>query len=191
MKSELWSRGVPTPLGELTLVASPLGLRAVLWENEPESRIALRTAVTGAGHPVLAEAARQLDEYFRGERRTFDLPLDVVGTAFQLAAWAALREIPYGETRTYGEQAARLGDKRRARAVGMANHRNPVSIIVPCHRVIGSDGSLTGFAAGLEVKRFLLDHERRHGARREGRPRAVTRPGALCAVGESQSGTLN
>jgi methylated-DNA-[protein]-cysteine S-methyltransferase len=108
---------------------------------------------------VLAAAARQLEEYFAGERTAFELPLDLEGTRFQRAAWLALAEIPYGETVSYGEQARRLGRPHAVRAVGAANGRNPVPIVLPCHRVVGSDGSLTGFGGGLDVKRALLDHE--------------------------------
>ena len=104
---------------------------------------------------MIAEATRQLDEYFAGERTTFDVPLDPEGTDFQQAVWQVLRAIPYGETISYGEQARRLGDPRKARAVGAANGRNPISIIVPCHRVIGASGDLTGYAGGLDVKRSL------------------------------------
>jgi methylated-DNA-[protein]-cysteine S-methyltransferase len=113
------------------------------------------------GHPVIAAAIRQLGEYFDGERRNFDLPLDPAGTDFQQSAWVALRSIPYGTTVSYGEQAEQMGDKRKARAVGAANGRNPISIIVPCHRVVGSNGALTGFAGGIDTKRWLLSHERR------------------------------
>ena len=113
-----------------------------------------------AAAAILAAASDQLAEYFDGDRTEFDVPLDPVGTEFQQAAWTALRTIPYGETISYGEQAARVGDRRKARAVGAANGRNPISIIVPCHRVVGSNGSLTGFAGGLDNKAWLLDHER-------------------------------
>jgi methylated-DNA-[protein]-cysteine S-methyltransferase len=109
---------------------------------------------------VVATTVAQLTEYFDGERQEFDLPLDPIGTEFQQAAWSALRTIPYGTTVSYGEQAARMGDRRKARAVGAANGRNPISIVVPCHRVVGSNGSLTGFAGGLDTKAWLLDHER-------------------------------
>ena len=109
---------------------------------------------------VLEEATQQLDEYFAGVRTSFELQLDLHGTAFQLAAWNALAEIPFGETRSYAEQAERLGRPAAYRAVGAANGRNPVSIVLPCHRVLGSDGSLTGFAGGLDAKRGLLAHER-------------------------------
>ncbi len=111
-------------------------------------------------NPLLENAARQLDEYFAGTRRAFDLPLDPVGTEFQRSAWAELSKIPFGETISYGEQARRLGDANKSRAVGAANGRNPISIIVPCHRVVGANGALTGFAAGLDVKEWLLQHER-------------------------------
>ena len=105
-------------------------------------------------------AVEQLDDYFAGDRQDFDVPLDPVGTEFQRSAWEALRTIGYGSTISYGEQAARMGDRRKARAVGAANGRNPISIIVPCHRVVGANGALTGFAGGVETKAWLLDHER-------------------------------
>jgi methylated-DNA-[protein]-cysteine S-methyltransferase len=146
---------IATPVGEITLVGSDAGLRAVLFAREaiPDD------AVEGL-HPVLDEAAQQLGEWFAGERTTFDLPLDLTAaTAFQRRAWLALAEIPYGTTRSYGEQAGVLGMPRAARAVGAANGRNPLSIVLPCHRLIGASGALTGFSGGLEVKRALLDHE--------------------------------
>ena len=150
-----------SPVGELTLIASPRGLRAVLWPNELDEPERLPTADDGdpAAAVVLREAIIQLSEYFAGDRHEFDLPLDPVGTDFQQSAWMQLRQIPYGVTISYGEQARRLGDVRKSRAVGAANGRNPISIIVPCHRVIGANGSLTGFAAGLEAKSWLLRHE--------------------------------
>ena len=150
-----------TPVGELTLIASPRGLRAVLWPNELEEPGRLPTADDGdpVAAAVLREAITQLGEYFAGDRHEFDLQLDPVGTDFQQSAWMQLRLIPYGATISYGEQARRLGDVRKSRAVGAANGRNPISIIVPCHRVIGANGSLTGFAAGLEAKSWLLRHE--------------------------------
>lgn len=155
---------VETPIGPLTVVASERGLRAVLWPDEEIGRVRLAEPSAPTTGSAAAEnlqlAARQLAEYFDGDRMTFDVPLDPIGTAFQQTAWAALRTIPYGETISYGEQAARLGDRRKARAVGAANGRNPISIIVPCHRVVGSTGALTGFAGGLDTKRWLLDHER-------------------------------
>ena len=110
---------------------------------------------------MIVATVAQLDEYFAGEREEFDLPLDPVGTDFQQSAWMALRTIPYGTTVSYGEQAARMGDRRKARAVGAANGRNPISIVVPCHRVVASNGALTGFAGGIDTKAWLLDHEQR------------------------------
>ncbi len=154
-------RTVGSPIGPLHLTATAAGLRTLGWGDEP-----LRTLPSGPGADpaavaVLDRAEAQLAEYFAGERTEFDLPLDPAGTPFQLAAWEALRSIPYGATVSYGEQARRLGDARKARAVGAANGRNPIAIVVPCHRVVGADGSLTGFAGGLETKSWLLDHERR------------------------------
>ncbi len=109
---------------------------------------------------LLERASRQLEEYFAGKRKQFDLPLSLRGTEFQRQVWAALRDIPYGETRSYGQIAQAVGRPKAVRAVGMANHRNPISIIVPCHRVVGADGSLTGYGGGLENKKFLLALER-------------------------------
>ena len=159
--NDLSTTTMSTPVGELTLVASERGLRAVLWPNERPGRVQLGESTVGnaTADAVLAEAVRQLEEYFRGERRAFDLPLDPVGTEFQQQVWQVLRTIPYGQTISYGEQAARLGDKNKSRAVGAANGRNPISIIVPCHRVVGSTGKLTGFAAGVDTKDWLLRHE--------------------------------
>jgi methylated-DNA-[protein]-cysteine S-methyltransferase len=147
--------GVASPVGELTLVGGDAGLRAVLFAGEPAPPDAVE-----APHPVLEDAARQLREWFAGARTAFDLPLDLAAaTAFQRRAWLALAEIPYGTTRSYGEQARVLGAPRAARAVGAANGRNPLSIVLPCHRLVGADGALTGFSGGLEVKRALLAHE--------------------------------
>jgi methylated-DNA-[protein]-cysteine S-methyltransferase len=153
---------IESPVGELRLIASERGLRAILWGSEDAARItSIDDAELLEGRtPLLDEAVRQLDEYFAGTRREFDLPLDPLGTPFQQSAWMVLRTIPYGETISYGQQASRLGDPNKARAVGAANGKNPLSIVVPCHRVIGSGGQLTGFAAGLDVKSWLLDHER-------------------------------
>jgi methylated-DNA-[protein]-cysteine S-methyltransferase len=110
--------------------------------------------------PLIKKAAKQLDEYFNKKRQNFDLPLILHGTDFQVKAWKALQKIPYGETRSYGEQAAVIGNPKACRAVGMANNRNPIAIIIPCHRVIGHDGSLTGYGGGLKLKQKLLDLER-------------------------------
>ena len=149
---------MPSPLGMLTLVGSDAGLRAVVWPGDRVGRVPLGPTDEGDA-PVLAETRRQLDEYFAGDRRQFDLPLDLVGSEFQVAVWRSLADIPYGTTATYGEQAARLGKPAAVRAVGAANGRNPVSIVLPCHRVVGADGSLTGFAGGHAAQRWLLDHE--------------------------------
>jgi methylated-DNA-[protein]-cysteine S-methyltransferase len=152
---------IASPVGTLTVVAADQGVRAVLWPNDRPSRVPISGTKAASGHPILEQARRELGEYFAGTRTMFDVPLDPVGTDFQQQAWIALRSITFGTTVSYGEQAARMGDKRKARAVGAANGKNPISIIVPCHRVVGSDGSLTGFAGGVETKRFLIDHERR------------------------------
>ena len=164
---DLLSTSFDSPVGALTLVAGERGLRAVLWPDEPAARVVLpgtrplSAAENGTrAAQVLADTAAQLREYFAGTRQQFDLPLDPVGTPFQQQVWEVLRSIPYGTTITYGEQARRLGSPTAVRAVGGANGRNPIGIIVPCHRVVGSDGSLTGFAGGVERKRWLLDFER-------------------------------
>lgn len=154
-------RTMPSPVGRLTLVAGQHGLAAVLWDGERAERVRLGPLALDPGHPVLAETERQLEAYFAGERRRFDLPLDFTGTAFQKTVWQALLTIPYGETRSYGEIARQLGRPAASRAVGAANGRNPISIIAPCHRVVGSTGHLTGFGGGLAAKRWLLDLERR------------------------------
>jgi methylated-DNA-[protein]-cysteine S-methyltransferase len=149
-----------SPLGPLTLVAGN-GARAGLYMNGRAPDAADADAVSSADAAVLAEAARQLAEYFDGRRQVFDLPLALAGTAFQRRVWDALRGIGYGETASYGEIAGQIGQPTAARAVGLANGRNPVSIIVPCHRVVGSDGSLTGYGGGLDNKQHLLELERR------------------------------
>ena len=142
---------VSSPIGSLTLVASDRGLCAVNWGSVRAGR--------PSDNPVLRATATQLDEYFAGTRRVFDLPLDLRGTPFQNRTWRALAEIPYGATVSYGEQAGRLGIPRAARAVGAANGSNPLPIVLPCHRVIGANGALTGYGGGLDVKRWLLAHE--------------------------------
>lgn len=153
-----------SPVGTLSLVASERGLRAILWPldstEEQDQRVRLGGQIRRST-PVLDEAERQLDEYFAGTRLSFDLVLDLQGTDFQREVWTALADVKYGKTRTYGEQAARLGRPTATRAVASANGKNPLSIVLPCHRIIGANGSLTGFAGGLENKAFLLDHERR------------------------------
>ena len=153
---------IDSPVGPLRLIATESHLVAVLWPDDAEGRVRFVTDpvdVAAADHPILAAAADQLDEYFAGDRRSFDLPLDLRGTEFQQQVWRALAEIPFGETSTYGKQAAAIGRPRAIRAVGSANGRNPLSIVLPCHRIVGADGKLTGFAGGLDTKRWLLDHE--------------------------------
>lgn len=149
-----------SPVGELQLIASPAGLAAILWEGEDGARIGLRDTTDAADHPVLIETERQLEAYFAGTRRHFTLPLDFRGTDFQRAVWAALLDIPFGETRSYAEIARAIGRPAAVRAVGGANGRNPISIVAPCHRVVGTNGTLTGFAGGLAAKAYLLDLER-------------------------------
>lgn len=149
-----------SPVGRLTLVANERALVAILWENDPTGRVALSLATQNERNQILIEAKRQLTEYFNGERRVFDLPTEPSGTQFQQKVWMALREIPFGTTRSYGELARSIGSPKASRAVGAANGKNPLSIIVPCHRVIGSNGKLTGFAGGLETKARLLQLEK-------------------------------
>jgi methylated-DNA-[protein]-cysteine S-methyltransferase len=146
----------------LTLVASAQGLRAILWPNDDPRRVPAVADAKKGSNSVIESTTQQLDEYFAGTRHEFDVPLDVVGTEFQYSVWQVLQSIPYGETMSYGEQATVLGDPNKARAVGTANGRNPISIVVPCHRVIGANGSLTGFAGGMKAKKFLLDLEKKN-----------------------------
>lgn len=149
----------PSPVGRLKLVASEKGLAAILWEDDAPGRVKLGVMTERPDHPVLVETARQLRAYFDGELTEFTVPLDFVGSVFQKSVWAQLLAIPFGETRSYGEIAHRMGRPSASRAVGAANGRNPISIIAPCHRVIGSTGKLTGFAGGIGVKRTLLELE--------------------------------
>jgi methylated-DNA-[protein]-cysteine S-methyltransferase len=148
-----------SPVGKLKLVASDKGLAAILWENDNPRRVRLAELVEDEKHPVIRETERQLNEYFEGKRRSFSLALDMRGTRFQSDVWEALLAIPFGETRSYGQLAKQLGNPKATRAIGAANGRNPISIVVPCHRVIGSSGRLTGFAGGLDRKAHLLDLE--------------------------------
>jgi len=150
---------MPSPVGRLTLVATDDGLAAILWEHDRPRRVRLHLDVEDNGHPVLVETERQLAEYFAGRRTRFALRLDLSGTVFQRKVWNALLTIPFGETRSYAQIARQIGKPSAARAVGAANGRNPVSIVAPCHRVVGSTGALTGFAGGLEVKARLLKME--------------------------------
>ncbi|GJD57300.1 methylated-DNA--[protein]-cysteine S-methyltransferase [Methylobacterium dankookense] len=151
---------VASPVGALTVIASDRGLSAILWENDDPARVRLGPLVEDPSHPVLLETERQLAAYFAGTLKAFAVPLDFQGTAFQKSVWAALLTIPFGETRSYGDIARQIGRPGASRAVGAANGKNPISIIAPCHRVIGSAGALTGFAGGLDIKRHLLGLER-------------------------------
>lgn len=160
---ELVSRtrhAVGTPIGWLDCCAVDGAVTEIDFLGHDAPTVGGRTAPTG----VLAELEVQLGEYFDGTRREFDVPLAPAGTAFQHEAWTVLRSIPYAATITYAEQARRLGRPRAVRAVGGANARNPLPIVVPCHRVVGASGQLVGFAGGLDRKAWLLDHERRHGS---------------------------
>ena len=147
---------VASPVGKLTLVATDDGLAGILWEHERAGRVRLPIQSEDDAHPVLVETARQLAEYFAGRRTVFAVPLDLAGTVFQRKVWDALLTIPFGETRSYAQIARHIGHPAAARAVGAANGRNPVSIVAPCHRVIGAGGKLTGFAGGLQAKARLL-----------------------------------
>ncbi|GAA0733161.1 methylated-DNA--[protein]-cysteine S-methyltransferase [Sphingomonas japonica] len=155
----LAARRLSSPIGTLTLVARDAGLAAVLWPDDAPTRVPLGAMDDAADHPILDLAEAQLTEYFRGERTEFTVPLDFAGTAFQRQVWAALLTIPFGQTRSYAAIAAQIGRPTATRAVGAANGRNPISILAPCHRVIGASGKLTGFAGGLGVKKWLLAHE--------------------------------
>lgn len=158
---DLATRRLETPLGTMLAAADDGGVRVLQFVDEsvvwpPVGSVATR----GRDHPHLARLAEELAEYFEGSRRTFSVPVAADGTAFQRRAWEYLQTIPFGLTRSYAQQARGLGDAKAVRAVGQANGANPVAIVIPCHRVIGATGALTGFAAGIERKRWLLAHER-------------------------------
>ena len=158
---------VDSPIDSLLLIGDETGLRELQMEPHRPPAGAVH------GDDALAGVAAQLADYFAGRRMDFDVPLSPHGTAFQMRVWAALRDIPYGRTTTYGELAIGLGQPTASRAVGLANGRNPLAVVVPCHRVIGANGSLTGFGGGLERKRWLLEHERSVLARHTGQPVAA------------------
>lgn len=145
---------IHTMIGKLTLVADEESVKEIRFGWE------IKEGEKEENHPLLQWTRRELEEYFQGKRKEFSLPLKPDGTEFQKKVWKALTEIPYGETRTYGEVAAAVGNDKASRAVGMANHCNPIPVIIPCHRVIGKNGKLTGYAGGLEKKTALLDLER-------------------------------
>ena len=173
----LYRKEIMTPCGPLTLLCDGRALTAVRFGREADGAATAKTAQAGAemfekvmptqqtqearaAQEILEQAAREIGEYFEGKRRAFAVPTAAAVTPFQQAVWNALKEIPYGETRTYGEIARRIGHPRASRAVGQANNRNPLPIVVPCHRVIGASGALTGYAGGLAVKVRLLELER-------------------------------
>lgn len=154
-------RRMPSPVGDLTLVADDIALVAVLWPDDRPGRVVVGPGDEVADHPVLDLAEQQLAAYFAGTLQHFTIKLDPRGTDFHKRVWAALPAIPFGTTCSYADIARRIGRPTAARAVGAANSRNPISIILPCHRLIGANGALTGFAGGLTAKAWLLNHERR------------------------------
>lgn len=162
MTVQRYTTTLDSPVGLLTLVATDTALCELSWGGDHSfgDRSLAITAVVRPEHPILEQAVRELTEYFAGTRRQFDVPVEGAGTEFQRSVWQALLTIPYGQTVSYGEQARRIGKPSAVRAVGGANGRNPVGIIVPCHRVIGANGSLTGFGGGMDAKAWLLNHEK-------------------------------
>jgi len=167
MNEPLFGRLIPSPLGELLLLERNQALIALDFvavatgcdkKQSPSACLSWMAEET----PVLSEAARQLEAYFEGRRRIFELPLQPSGTEFRRKTWKALLEIPFGSTISYSDLAVKVGGKQYCRAVGQANHHNPIPIIIPCHRVIGRNGRLVGYASGLETKQWLIEHERKH-----------------------------
>lgn len=146
-----------SPVGELTIITSAAGLHAILWDHDHTKII--RNLAQAKHEKTIVQTKKQLTEYFAGKRKTFALPLVFNGTDFQMQAWQQLLKIPYGKTISYAEQAEKIGHKNKARPVGTANGRNPISIVIPCHRVIGSNGQLVGFGGGIEKKAYLLQLE--------------------------------
>jgi|SRR5688572_4203794 len=159
---------VDSPVGQLVIEADAEGVRAVGFgpvkasSSSGEARDSRDVEVPSAARAIAQRAASELADYFRGERREFTVPIAPIGTRFQARVWRALRRIPYGETRSYGEIARAIGHRRAARAIGAANHVNPIAVIVPCHRVIGADRALVGYGGGLDKKEWLLRHEAQH-----------------------------
>ncbi len=142
------------------MVGNDKGLTAILWEKDNPTRVKFENLTENKNHSVLLETEKQLEEYFSNKRKTFSLKLNFIGTEFQQKVWQALLTIPFGQTRSYGQIAKQIGNSKASRPVGGAIGKNPIAIIAPCHRVIGTSGKLTGFAGGLEVKAYLLDLER-------------------------------
>ncbi|HEX2549640.1 MAG TPA: methylated-DNA--[protein]-cysteine S-methyltransferase [Gammaproteobacteria bacterium] len=158
---------INSPVGKLTMISSTKGLHAILWDNDrdnPQVEKVIHQFRQSKDDPILRQTKIQLSEYFQNKRTTFDLPLVMDGTDFQIKVWKELLKIPYANTISYSEQAYKIGDKNKARAVGTANGRNPIPIVIPCHRVIGQNGHLTGFAGGVEKKALLLQLEKNHQA---------------------------
>jgi len=155
----LSSKIIPSPIGRLRLIAGDEGLTAILWDNDRPLPVHLANLVENLAHPILLRAEKELNEYFSRKRKAFTVTLDIRGTHFQKQVWAALLAIPFGETRSYAQIANQVGNPKATRAVGAANGQNPIPIIVPCHRVIGANGKLTGFGGGLEIKDLLLSLE--------------------------------
>ncbi len=149
-----------SPVGELTLVAHEKALMAVLWPDDKPGRVKLAQMNPDHEHPIFLETKKQLAEYFKGQRRIFSIPLQPEGTEFQKKVWRALQDIPYGSTLSYRQLAEIVGNPKSCRAVGSANGKNPLSIVIPCHRVIGSNGKLSGFAGGLTAKEYLIALEK-------------------------------
>jgi len=161
LPSIYYSKTISTPVGKLRLVASDRGLCAVQFDEGRNSPFKIEGELVPSDTNVfLVKAEQQMNQYFAGIRSHFDVKLDMRGTVFQQMAWKALQAIPYGTTATYAQQAATVGDAKKARAVGLANNRNPLPIVVPCHRVVGSDGKLVGYAGGLKMKEQLLNLEK-------------------------------
>lgn len=157
---QLFFTEMDAPVGKLKLVAHDQALVAILWEVEIANRVKLDDLIRDDQHPILLQTQQQLSEYFAGQRQCFDVALDFSGTAFQKQVWQELLSIPFGETRTYKQIAEQIGNIKAVRAVGAANAKNPISIIAPCHRVVGANGKLVGFAGGLENKEILLKLEK-------------------------------
>lgn len=157
---QLFFTEMDSPVGKLKLVAHDHALVAVLWEVEIANRVKLNDLTRDDQHPILLKTQQQLSEYFAGQRTSFDVALDFLGTAFQKQVWQALLSIPFGQTRSYKQIAEQIGNVKAVRAVGAANGKNPISIIAPCHRVVGANGKLVGFAGGLENKEILLKLEK-------------------------------
>lgn len=149
-----------SPVGDLQLIASDEGLSAILWENDDISRVRVKPEIEDINHKILKRAEIEINEYFSGNRTSFTIPIAPKGTDFQLRVWEELQKIPYGTTISYGELAKKIGNPKASRAVGAANGKNPLSIVIPCHRVISSSGGLTGFAGGHKVKSHLLNIEK-------------------------------